>query len=152
MGCILDACEELEEERRRKHEEYVRTGFQPDCRRCHFYNYGKDNRSKKCRFDKNPDHCGDYRELEHRYVLDRMEEISEIISILRVDLHFLEAMDDEYETKKNQPSENDRKFAADYFGIPYPEKECEPDSDEEDDEVDIDELEKTSFELPKKMR
>ena len=149
MGCILDDCEELEKKRREKHEEYVRTGFQPDCRRCHSHNYGTDNRHKKCRFDKNPDHCGDYRELEHRYVLERMKNISEVISTLRADLHFLEVMDEEHQMK--EPSDNDRKFVSEYFGVQYTEEE--PDSDEkEDEEDDEDSVEEDFFQLPKKMR
>lgn len=144
MGCILDDCEELEEKRRKKHEEYVRTGFQPDCRRCFSHNYdGPDY--KFCNFDHNPEHCGSYNEMNNKEVLDRAANIAKKISRLRANLHFLEVMDEEYQMK--EPSDNDRKFVSEYFGVPYTEEEA--DSDEEDDE---DSVEEDSFRLPKKMR
>lgn len=144
MGCILDDCEELEEKRRKKHEEYVRTGFQPDCRRCFSHNYdGPDY--KVCNFDHNPEHCGSYNEMNNKEVLDRAANIAEKISRLRANLHFLELMDEEHQMK--EPSDNDRKFVSEYFGVPYTEEEA--DSDEEDDE---DSVEEDSFQLPKKMR
>jgi hypothetical protein len=138
MGCILDACEELEEREREQREEFKRTGFKPDCRRCYSHVYLLDkSMNQKCSWDRKPDNCGRYQELSTKDISDRMEEISEKITSLRENLMFLEEMEKEHKAK----------VAAAYFGICYDEDKTEPDEDDDEDSLD-----ENDFQLPKKMR